>query len=144
MYLVMKCEELSDQFECDANRTPICIVDDYTNYNKCGYEIYSINEDGSLKKIRDYDEVTDEYISYCEYNENESSDIPVKIVRLKEGSRDDITKNDIKKWCKQFGFTDSLKSITTDFKWGGEHGEQIGNLWCVIGETLDDWYPRGC
>jgi hypothetical protein len=140
----MKCEELGDQFECDANRTPICVVNDYTNYNKRGYEIYSINEDGSLKKIRDYDEVTDEYISYCEYNENESSDIPVKIVRLKEGDRDDITKNDIKEWCKRFGFTDPLKSITTDFKWGGEHGEQIGNLWCVIGETFDDWYPRGC
>lgn len=144
MYLVVKCDELGDQFECDANRTPVCVVNDYTDYNKRGYEIYQIYIDGSLEKIRDYEEVTDEYISYCEYNEDESSGIPTKVIRLKSGSRDNVTKNDIKEWRKQFGFTDSLNSIALDFKCGGEHGEQIGNLWCVIGETLDDWYPRGC
>jgi len=57
-YLIVECNELGDQWECDADRTPICVVDDYTNYNKYGYEIHLINEDGTLKKIRDYDEVT--------------------------------------------------------------------------------------
>lgn len=57
-YLIVECNELGDQCECDADRTPICVVDDYTNYNEYGYEIYLINKDGMLKKIRDYDEVT--------------------------------------------------------------------------------------
>lgn len=55
-YLVVKCVELMDAYECDADRTPICITDNYTKYNRRGYEIYSINKNGTLKKIRDYDE----------------------------------------------------------------------------------------
>lgn len=143
-YLVIKCEELGDQWECDADRKPLCVVDDYTAYNKCGYEIYHIHDDGSLEKIRDYDDITDEYIAYCEYDEDESADIPAKVVRLKDGSRYDITKNDIKEWYKRFGFTDSIDEIEAEFNCSGEHGEEINGRWCVIGEAFDDRYPRGC
>lgn len=139
-YLVVKCDELGDQFECDADRRPLCIVDDYTNYNKCGYEIYAINEDGTLEKIRDYDEVTDEYIAYCEYID-EDSRTPSKVIRLKDGDRDAITKNDIKKWRTQFHFTEDIKEMQSDFDCGGAYGETINGIWCVIGEALDDWYP---
>lgn len=55
-YLVVKCVELWDSEECDADRTPICITDNYTKYNRRGYEIYSIDENGRLKQIRDYNE----------------------------------------------------------------------------------------
>jgi hypothetical protein len=142
-YLVIKCKELGDQWECDADREPLCVVDDYTAYDKCGYEIYRIHDDGSLEKIREYDDITDEYIAYCEYDENESQDIPVKVIRLKDGSRYDITKSDIKKWLKQFDFTDLADEIETDLNCSGVHGELIHGHWCVIGEAFDDVYPTG-
>lgn len=53
-YLVVKCEELSDQYECDADRTPICITKNYKPYDDYGYEIYEIMSDGKLKLIKDY------------------------------------------------------------------------------------------
>ena len=56
MYLIIKCDELSDQWECDAYREPICITEDYSQYNKLGYEIYEILADGNLRNIKDYDE----------------------------------------------------------------------------------------
>lgn len=54
-YLVIKCVELLDQYECDADRRPICVCDNYHKYNKKGYEIYEIRENGKLVLIHDYE-----------------------------------------------------------------------------------------
>ena len=54
-YLVIKCEELSDQWECDADRVPVYVGDNIKKYQNPGYEIYKINIDGTLEKIQDYD-----------------------------------------------------------------------------------------
>ena len=53
-YLVVECNELSDQYECDADRTPICVTKNYKRYDRSGYEIYEIMSDGKLKLIKDY------------------------------------------------------------------------------------------
>ena len=53
-YLVVKCDELCDQYECDADRTPICVTKNYKSYNRPGYEIYAILSDGKLKLIKEY------------------------------------------------------------------------------------------
>ena len=143
-YLVVKCNELSDQFECDADRTPICVVDNYADYNKMGYEIYEINADGLLTKIREYDTATDEYFSYCEYDNNSNDWTPKKVVRLKDGDRDAVNKTDIKKWKTQFHFTETINHIMQDIEWSGQYGEKINGKWCVIGETYDESYPTGC
>ena len=54
-FLIIRCDELNDQYECDANRVPICITEDIKNYRKYGYEIYEIYNDGYLKLIQEYD-----------------------------------------------------------------------------------------
>lgn len=59
-YLIMKCEPLNDQFECDADRVPISITNDWHNWyniNKPDYmfEVYEfINNE--FKIIKDYEE----------------------------------------------------------------------------------------
>ena len=56
-YLVIKCEELSDQYECDAFRKPLCVTDDISKWEaKFGYEIYRICENGKLRLIKEYDD----------------------------------------------------------------------------------------
>lgn len=52
-YLVVKCEPLNDQYECDADRTPICVTNDYSKYNNEEYEIYAIYKDNRIKLIRE-------------------------------------------------------------------------------------------
>lgn len=52
-YLIIKCEELADQWECDANRTPVCITDDYSIYG-LGYEVYELQADSTFKLIKEY------------------------------------------------------------------------------------------
>ena len=142
-YLIIKCEALSDQYECDAQRTPICVIDDYTAYDKYGYDIYRIQNDGGLEKIRDWEDISEEYITYCEYDEDKSEEEPITIIRLKDGLRRDITRKDIEQWRQRFKFTDKVSDIAIDLRCSGAHGEQIGKLWCVIGEAFDNHYPTG-
>lgn len=53
-YLIVECNELCDQYECDADRTPVCVTKDYKPYDCSGYEIYEIMPDGQLNLIKQY------------------------------------------------------------------------------------------
>lgn len=144
-YLVIECAELGDQWECDADRTPICVTDDYSEYDKSGYEIYEIHEDGTLEIIRHYDEVSSESMYVCVWNDSEmveESD-PDTIVELEVDTRYDVTKSIVKKIKKQYGFTDSIDEIYNDIQCFGYHGEHKKQKWIVVGEGYDDCYPRG-
>ena len=58
--LIVKCVPLNDQYECDADKTPLFIcseVEAIESYgDKFGYEIYSIRTDGMLKMEKEYEE----------------------------------------------------------------------------------------
>lgn len=55
-YLIVKCEPLSDGWECDANRTPLYVTDNLDEYKgKWGYEIYEIRSDGRTTLIQDWE-----------------------------------------------------------------------------------------
>ena len=59
-YVIVKCEELSDQFECDADRIPLLVLvniqpEELKKFKKYGYEIYVATIGGTLKKIQRYD-----------------------------------------------------------------------------------------
>ena len=76
-YLIIRCDELRDQWECDADRTPICLTDDYSKYNCRGYEIYEIQKDNTFKLIREYNDITIEEIVIAIYSlEAEYTDDP--------------------------------------------------------------------
>ena len=55
-YLIVKCEPLSDGWECDANRIPLCVTDNLDEYKgEWGYEIYEIRSDGRTILIQDWE-----------------------------------------------------------------------------------------
>lgn len=55
-FLIIKCNELSDQYECDADRDPVCITDNFNKYNHRGYEIYGICENGTFILLKSYED----------------------------------------------------------------------------------------
>lgn len=69
MYLVIECVELHDQYECDVSRTPVCLTDDYLEYDKVGYEVYKVLEDNTFELIKSYEdgEDADDY-EECEWD----------------------------------------------------------------------------
>ena len=144
-YLVVKCTELTDAYECDALREPIYVGDSYEKYDKRGYEIYTINDNGSLTLIRNYETASEECVCVCVYDINAGDDeAPERVVDvIKDGDRKMVNKKLIKKLKQEYGFTESLSEIMSNIQWLGYHGEEINNKWIVIGERFDDRYPQG-
>lgn len=54
-YLIVKCDELSDQYECDADRIPVCLTDNWAYYNEYGYEVYEVLKNNTFKLIKNYE-----------------------------------------------------------------------------------------
>ena len=65
-YLIMQCEELENQWECDADRTPMFITDDWkNNIPDYSFEVWEILEDGIIGEIvKRYNEPMEEGMAF--------------------------------------------------------------------------------
>ena len=140
-YLIVKCEEIG---ECEE-KEPICLTDDYDKYNKYGYEIYRINNDNSLTKVRDYDSVTTTKLGVYYWNNSTDCETTDPIVlETWDGNVDNITKSQIKELKEKYHFSsESVGEIYTEITCWGGHGEEIDGKWMVIGQIEDDNYSTG-
>ena len=57
-FLIVKCDVCTGQQECDADRTPMFITNDWINNQpeEYDFEVYEILQDNTLKCIREYEE----------------------------------------------------------------------------------------
>ena len=60
LYLIVKCVELDDQWECDAKRTPITLTNDWRNWYetekpKYLFEVYEFTK-GNFHRRKEYDQ----------------------------------------------------------------------------------------
>ena len=81
-YLIMKCEPLNDQYECDANRTPISMTNDWRNWynvNKPDYmfEVYEFIND-EFKIIKDYETPMEFGMCLAYYDEDKDNFVFLK------------------------------------------------------------------
>lgn len=146
-YLIMECNELADQYECDADRFPVCLVDDWADYNKYGYEVYEVLEDNTFKLIRNYEQAGERKISVCVWNSLRADDIedaPNLVIDICSGDRDNVTIAMIEDIKKRYHFKDDIEDIRLDIKSSGQHGEEINGKWVGFGERIDDAiFPYG-
>ena len=145
-YLIVECEELGDQWECDANRTPLCMTDDCSTYG-FGYEVYELTPENKFRCIKEYNVPLETGIAIYKWNDAEGEkDIPDEIIEKYPGKdRDDFTLKEIKEICKKYHFEEGTpKKILTEISNCGGHGEEINGEWVVIGEYWDNWFSRGC
>lgn len=138
-YLIIKCDELSDGWECDAYREPICMTGDYSKYGY-GYEAYELQSDNTFKLIKDYDKFNEEGIAVYDYTDDKLNKV---FEKHKDLGRYKITKSQIKKWKSKYHFKETVEEIFTDLQCTGSYGEQINDRWTVIGEYIDDKYTSG-
>ncbi len=163
-YLITKCVPLMDQYECDYERTPICMVDDYSKYYEEGYEIYELLDDNTFTCIKQADECGEEgfaLVTWIDLDEDDDPNDPDARIyandmkrayqtRYKGLTRKDITKDFVKKIAKKAGFSASPTYILNELKSMGEYGEEIYNHrlerdeWVVFGQYHDWHYPTGC
>lgn len=143
-YLIIKCEALGDQWECDANRTPLCMVTDYSKYG-LGYEVWERKADGSFERIKDYEEALEEGFALYSWDENEEPTETAPKLKYKQVGwvRNSISKAFVKRLKQEVGFHETINNIYNDIQSCGSHGEEIGNKWVVFGEYHDSHFSYG-
>lgn len=144
-YLIVECEPLNDPYECDANRTPIKVVDDYSEFNKRGYEIWKIEPNGNLTCIKNWEDSVDTGMAlYYWENTKDISIIPPTIIQKEtDYTRDDVTSSFCKKLKKKAKFKETVENIYNNIIDTGSHAEKVNNHWVVYGEYADDDYSIG-
>lgn len=140
-YLIIKCEELNDQYECDCNRIPFKMVDDCSSFGY-GYEIYKLNKNNTFQLIKEYDSYLEEGIGVYKFDENDK--IKKVYEKHKNMTRNNISKSQLKKWKNFYSFQGTIKEIYEEIEHCGGYGELINDEWTVIGEYCDDRYSLGC
>lgn len=144
LYLIIKCSELGDQWECDTDREPICLTEDASQYG-LGYEVYQVNPNNTFTLIKEYDTALEFGIALYQWNEDDEEEekMPTVLEKWKGKGRDDISKSQVKKIKSKVGFRESIKEIMDDICCVGNHGEIIQGKWVVLGEYFDSNYSLG-
>ena len=93
-YLIVKCEELGDQFECDANREPMFLVDDWKdwfnkNHPTYQFEVYKFVDGNEATLEKTYDEAMDEGMAlYFWHMDDDHEEVaPTVVARYKNYDR---------------------------------------------------------
>ena len=118
-YLIVKCKELGDQFECDCDREPMFLVDDWKDWfqkNRPTYqfEVYKFVDDNEATLEKTYEEVMDEGMALYFWNMDDDHEevAPTVIAHYKDYDRDYskehldtfITENDFKNDLRSCGY----------------------------------------
>lgn len=80
----MKCEELGDQWECDANRSPVTMTDDWKSWYDnthpdYWFEVYRYNkQEGDFTLIKEYEETVEEGMALAYYDDDSEKAVTIK------------------------------------------------------------------
>lgn len=96
-YLIMECHELGDQWECDAERTPITLTENWKKwyedtYPSYPFEVYEF-ADGKFNLVKEYDAPMEEGMVFAYYDED--TDEPTVLQRFPGTTRKDKVPKDI-------------------------------------------------
>ena len=113
-YLIVECDELGDQYECDANRIPITMTDDwkewYKNTNPDYYfEVYEF-KDNKFILVKNYETSMEQGMAFVMFD-NDDEDKFTIIERFPNFNRDNpMPKTLRKRALKGEDFDDSLRN----------------------------------
>ena len=139
-YLVLKCEELADQYECDANRTPVYVGDTIpTEMLGFGFEHYQINTDGRVDLIKDYDEPYDSGMALYYWADGlcPEQNLPKIIFKYSNYNRDTPIPSEVKE------VLDTLEDLDDSLSCFGGISGCKGRDYYVYGEYMDNYFNFG-
>lgn len=82
LYLIVRCDELDDPWECDADRTPITLTgnwDEWFNQTEPDYdfEVYEFTNN-DFTRIKEYDSHIEDGMVFAFYDDEEEKAIPIQ------------------------------------------------------------------
>ena len=143
-YLIVRCTPLCDQYECDADREPVCMTDDPTPYGY-GYEVYEVQEDGSLVRIKEMEDAREEGMALYRWHEDApDGSSPEALMKFPNLTRWTIPADTMTAVVEKAGFTEEPPSeILAEVISTGSYGEEINGYWVVFGEYRDNRFDCG-
>ena len=119
LYLIMRCDELYDQYDCDADRTPIAIVEDWKDWAKnhvtdYNYEVWQY-DGNEFSCIKEYDEPLEEGMAlyYWERQEDPEENLPHVIEKYPNATRHTKIPALVKKYLTNDNMHDIDDSLKT-------------------------------
>ncbi len=157
-YLIVKCEELGDQYECDADREPMFLVDDWKdwinkNHPTYPFEVYKFVDEEEATLEKTYYEALDEGMAlyYWDNDEEDHEAIaPTVIAHYKDYDRNKKVPDKVWKIFRQGAYWDDGDEFTEkDFKndlkccgWAAWLDKEYKKYW-VYGHYADGRYDLG-
>lgn len=152
LYLIMRCDELDDQYECDAKRVPIAIVNNWKDWAKnhipdYNYEVWQYDDDGNFSCIKDYSEGMEEGMAlyYWEASENPEVNDPHCIAKFPSFTRNNAVPSVVKETIKKGAYTcDDEEGVDDNLHSSGYitwYNKE--NRYYVYGEYRDNHYSFG-
>ena len=143
-YLIIKCDPLNDPYECDADRTPVCMTDDPTKYG-FGYEVWEVQEDGTFVRIKEYDTANESGMAlYFWRNDAEDGDAPEVLAKFPNMTRWEVTAEVVANVIQVANFTEAkAEEILDDILHTGSYGEEDDDCWIVFGSYEDNRFDCG-
>ena len=151
MYLIVKCEELNDQYECDADRTPITLTENWGAWFSevtpdYAFEVYELR-DNEFVRIKDYDTPIESgmalYYWTSEQMNSNAMGKPTVVQKWKNATRNKSMPKQIYARAKKFyvGTDAQMKHGLTNC--GYVAWEDDKENWWVYGEYYDSMYTTG-
>ena len=113
-YLIIKCDELGDQYECDANRTPITMTDNWIElYKKTSpdyyFEVYEFKNNEFIL-VKNYETSMEQGMAFVMFNDDDENEFTI-IERFPNFDRNkSMPKTLRKRALKGEDFDDSLRN----------------------------------
>lgn len=123
-YLIVKCTELNDQYECDADREPMFLVDDWKdwfnkNHSTYQFEVYKFVDGNEATLEKTYDEAMDEGMALYFWNMDDDHDevAPTVVAHYKDYDRKKKVPDKVWKIFRQGAYwADGDEFTEQDFK----------------------------
>ena len=155
-YLIVKCEELGDQYECDARREPMFLVDDWKEWYQKNlptymFEVYKFEDDEECTLVKRYEESMEEGMALYFWGEGENPEAmpPTVIAHYKDYDRHSPVPQKVWSvfrqgayWCDDEEYTE--EDFKKDLKsCGGASWETKEHKYWVYGHYADGRYSLG-
>ena len=123
-YLIVKCEELGDQYECDANREPMFLVDDWEkwyhdNLPRYKFEVYKFEDDKQCTLEKTYETSMDYGMALYYWHEGEDCETvsPTVVAKYARADRNTPVPDEVLSVFHQGAYwSDGDKFTDKDFK----------------------------
>lgn len=138
-YLIIECREVNDLYTYDV-RTPLCMTDDPAPYEKYGYEIYEVQEDGSFKQYEftiTPEKETGLALYYWPAGTDTEEDEPVIVDIFPGWNRNNVTATMV----ALMGFEEEPETIIDLVRDSGGYSEIVDDEYTVISEYRGDYFP---